>query len=273
MRAWRGALPWVGGAVLLLLLLASWLYEPLASWPVLPDCPFGPDPTYPTTDTVCGRTLVGLRRSVAVGLFAGAAAAGVALALALLGRRLGPWVDGLLARIADLAFTLPDVLVLIVIAFVVGLLRDAHAGFRPDALLVMVVSLTVVGWAAPTRMLQRRLATLASQDFIVAARALGASETRILVRHLLPFAWDYVLAIFLLRVPAVILAESTVSFLGFGLPPREASLGTYIGLNSAALLRSAWEVMVPALLLLFLVVLSFQWLGEGLLGRARRRET
>lgn len=273
MNVWRAALPWIGGGLLLVMLAASWLYEPLATWGALPDCLFGPDPTYPTTDTVCGRTLVGLGRSVAVGLFAGAAAAGLALALALLGRRLGPWFDGLIARFAELAFTLPDVLVLIVIAFIVGLLRDAHEGFRPDPLLVMVVSLTVVGWAAPTRMLQRRLSTLASQDFIVAARALGASETRILVRHLLPFAWDYVLAIFLLRVPAVILAESTVSFLGFGLPPREASLGTYIGLNSSALLRSAWEVMVPALVLLFLVVLAFQWLGEGLLGRAQRRES
>lgn len=271
MRSVRQTLPWLGGGALLLLLLASWFYEPLSAWSVLPPCPFGPDPTFPTTDTVCGRTLVGLRRSVAVGLFSGAAAAGVALGLALLGRRFGPWVDGLLARLADLAFTLPDVLVLILIAFVVGLLRDAHEDFRPDALVVMVVSLTLVGWAAPTRMIQRRLSTLAGQDFIVAARALGASETRVIIRHLLPFAWDYVLAIFLLRVPAVILAESTVSFLGFGLPPREASLGTYIGLNSAALLRSAWEVMIPALLLLFLVVLSFQWLGEGLLGRAQGR--
>ena len=262
---------WVGAAALGVLLVASWLYEPLAAWDVLPACPFGPDPTFPATDTVCGRTLVGLRRSVAVGLFAGAAAAGLALVLSLLGRWGGAWIDGLIARSADLAFALPDVLILILIAFVVGLLRDAHPGFRPNALGVIILSLTVVGWAAPTRMIQRRLATLASQDFIVAARALGASEPRVLLRHLLPFAWDYVLAIFLLRVPATILAESTVSFLGFGLPPREASLGTYLGLNAVSLLRSEWAVMVPALVLLILLVLSFQWLGEGLLGRVQGR--
>ena len=268
----RDLKPWLGGAALALLLLASWAYEPLSRWEALPTCPFGADPTFPTTDTVCGRTLVGLRRSVVVGLLAGGTAAGVALGLALLGRRFGGLVDGGIGRLADLAFALPDVLVLIVLAFVVGLLQDAREGFRPEALTVMVVSLTLVGWAAPTRMIQRRLATLAGQDFIVAARSLGASEGRLLMRHLLPFAWDYVLAIFLLRVPATILAESTVSFLGFGLPPREASLGTYIGLNFASLLRSAWGVLLPALALLFVVVLAFQWLGQGVLQHAQGRD-
>jgi peptide/nickel transport system permease protein len=253
------------------LLLASFLYEPLAALPLLPDCPFGRDPTFPATDTVCGRTLVGLRRSVGVGLLAGGAAAGGALLLALLGRRFGRAADVAVEKAADLFFALPDVLVLILVGFAVGLLQDAHAGFRPPAFLVVVLSLVLVGWAAPTRQIQNRLRSLEGQDFVLAARALGASRWRILTRHLLPFAWDYVLAIFLLRVPATILAESTVSFLGFGLPARQASLGTYVGLHYAALLRGAWGVLLPALALLLLVVLAFQWTGQGALSRVEGR--
>ncbi|MCI0571500.1 MAG: ABC transporter permease subunit [Myxococcaceae bacterium] len=261
----------VGLALMGALLLASVLYEPLAEAPFLPTCPFGADPTFPATDTVCGRTLVGLRRSVGVGLLSGGAAAGGALVLALLARRFGRGADLLVEKVADLFFAIPDVLVLILIGFGVSLLQDAWAGFRPAPFLVVVLSLTVVSWAAPTRQIQNRLRTLEGQDFVLAARAVGAGRWRILVRHLLPFAWDYVLAIFLLRVPATILAESTVSFLGFGLPAREASLGTFIGLNYTTLMRGAWGVLPPALLLLFLVVIAFQWTGQGALARASGR--
>jgi ABC-type dipeptide/oligopeptide/nickel transport system permease subunit len=262
----------VGLGLMAVLLLASVLYEPLAQLSFLPACPFGPDPTFPATDTVCGRTLVGLRRSVGVGVLAGGAAAAGALALALVARRFGRGADLLVEKVADLFFTLPDVLVLILIGFAVGLLQDAWAGFRPPPFLVVVLSLTLVGWAAPTRQIQNRLRSLEGQDFVLAARAVGAGRWRILVRHLLPFAWDYVLAIFLLRVPATILAESTVSFLGFGLPPREASLGTFVGLNYTTMMRGAWGVLLPALVLLFLVVVAFQWTGQGALARAAGRD-
>ena len=225
-------------------------------------CP--PDWELPRTATTCSRTVVGLGRSVAVGLLCGGAAALLALALASLATRFQGWVDALVARGAELFFAIPDLLVLIGIHFAVLLLRDARAGFEPSAFAVTVFSLTVVSWAAPTRMIQDRLRSLEQQDFVQAAVAVGTPRWGLVRRHLLPFAWDYVLAIFLLRVPATILAESTVAFLGFGGGPDEASLGSYIGRWYGTLLSGDLHLL-PALVLLAALVVAFQWLGQAAL--------
>lgn len=256
----------IGLAILVALVAISLAAPRLAALPFLPDCPFGPDIQLPY-ETVCSRTIGGLWRSIVVGVTAGAAACSVALLLALLGRQLGAFADQLVAKAADVVFAIPDVLILIAIAFVVNLLVDQDVIRQPPSLVVIVVSLAAVGWAAPTRMIQSRLRTLERQEFVAAAVAIGASRWRILVRHLLPYAREYVLAIFLLRVPAIILAESTVSFLGF-LSSTEASLGQYLGQNYAKLMLGNTQVVGPAWALLVLVVLAFQWTGQGVLARA-----
>jgi peptide/nickel transport system permease protein len=229
-------------------------------------CP--PDWELPRTATTCSRTLLGLGRSVAVGLLCGGASALVALALASLATRFRGWVDGLVARAAELFFAVPDLLVLIGIQFAVLLLRDARVGFEPSGFAVTVFSLTVISWAGPTRMIQDRLRSLEREDFVQAAVALGTTRWGLVRWHLLPFAWDYVLAIFLLRVPAAILAESTVAFLGFGGGPDEASLGSYIGRWYGTLLQGDLHLL-PALALLAAIVVSFQWLGQAALAQAR----
>jgi peptide/nickel transport system permease protein len=229
-------------------------------------CPFGADPVLPAL-TVCDRALGGLWLSVAVGLGAGIGAALAALALALLARTFRGPVDTLVAKGADLVFALPDVLVLLLIGFALTVLRDAR-GLRPDPVAAMILSLVAIGWAAPTRMIQERLRSLEREEFVAAAEAVGATRWRILTRHLLPFAWEYLLAVFLLRVPAAILAESTVSFLGFGLPGDRASLGTYLGEATGALMRGEWRIVLPAWGSLLLVVLAFQWSGQAVLARA-----
>jgi ABC-type dipeptide/oligopeptide/nickel transport system permease subunit len=134
----------------------------------------------------------------------------------------------------------------------------------------MVASLTAVAWAAPTRMIRDRLRTLEGQEFVAAAEALGETRWQILRRELLPFARPYVLAIFLLRVPATILSESTVSFLGFGLPPDKPSLGSFIGNNYMQIVEDA-GVVAPAWILLVLIVVAFQWTGQALADGAEVR--
>jgi oligopeptide transport system permease protein len=227
-------------------------------------CP--PDWELPRTATTCSRTVLGLARSVGVGLTCGGTAALLALLLASLGTRYRGWVDVAVARTAEVFFAVPDLLVLIGIHFAVTLLRDARAGFDPSPFAVTVFSLTVVSWAAPTRMIQDRLRSLEEADFVQAAVALGTTRWGLVRWHLLPFAWDYVMAIFLMRVPATILAESTVSFLGFGGGPDEASLGGYIGRWYGTLLSGDLH-LVPALVLLATLVVAFQWLGQAALAR------
>lgn len=257
----------LGRWALVLLAALSLGYPLLARLPGLPDCPFGQDPGF-NSETVCSRTFGGLWRSIVIGLTAGAASCALALGLALLARRLRGVADETIAKAADLFFAIPDVLVLIAIGFAVNVV-NGEGGARIPALLAMIVSLTAVGWAAPTRQIQNRLRSLEALDFVLAAEAVGASRWRIIVRHLLPFARDYVLAIFLLRVPAIILTESTVSFLGFGLPIDEPSLGGFIGTNYDKLMYGGQaQVVLPAWGMLILIVLAFQWTGQDVMRRA-----
>jgi peptide/nickel transport system permease protein len=261
---WRARL---GLTLLALLAGTSLVWSLLADVQGLPECPLGPDVELPGY-SVCARTLGGLWRSIGLGLAAGGSACVIALALALVARRFGGVVDVVIAKTADLLFAVPDVLVLIAIGFAVKLLRGGEDGVPVQ---YMIVSLTAIGWAAPTRQIQDRLRSLEQQEFVLAARSLGATRWRILRRHLLPFARDYVLAIFLLRVPAVVLTESTISFLGFGLPPSQPSLGKYLGSNYARILQGEWRVVMPAWILLIVLVVAFQWAGQGLLSRDGER--
>lgn len=258
----------LGLALLGLLLAVGLLYPLLALIPGVPACPLGRDLELPN-QTVCARTLGGVWRSVGLALGAGAAACALALALAVAARLFRGAADGVVEKSADLVFSLPDVLVLLCVGFAVKVVRGGEDGVP---LLWMAVALTAVGWAAPTRMIQNRLRSLERQDFVAAAESLGASRWRVVRRHLLPFAWDYLGAIFLLRVPAIVLTESTVSFLGFGLPPDQPSLGKYLGANAAKLILGEWRVVAPAWALLALVVLAFQWTGEGFLARTREQK-
>jgi ABC-type dipeptide/oligopeptide/nickel transport system permease subunit len=244
------------------LLGVLWLGSSMLSWLSMP-CPLGPDIELPR-QSICERTTGGLGSSLSVGLIAGGLSLVVAIFLALIGRWLGGVSHWLIERFADLWFSVPDLLVLIGARFLITLWEDS-SGQRFSPLWVMIFSLSIVGWAAPTRMLQRRLQSLEREEYVEASFALGATRWWVVWHHLLPALRGYLIAIFLLRVPSAILAESTVSFLGFGLPPDQPSLGTYLGQNVTRLILGAWHVVLPAWLLLLLLVLSFHWAAQGLL--------
>lgn len=229
----------------------------------LPECPLGSEPGNPFA-SVCHQVVGGLWRSLLLGVIAGAASCVTATALALLARRLGGWIELGIEKGAELFFSVPDLLVLIVLGFVSRAVWGGDGVTFP----FMILSLVAIGWAAPTRMVQNRLRSLERLDFISAAHAIGVPRTRVLLRHVLPVAWDYLLAIFLLRVPAIILTESTVSYLGFGLPLGEPSLGRYLGAHWLKLASDDWMKVAPAWALLALVVVAFHQVGRGLLERA-----
>lgn len=254
----------LGLAALLLLALVSAAAPLLARVEGMPACPLPLDPRLGTSS--CVRIGEGLWRSLGVGVFSGGLSCALALGLALLARRVGPITDGLITRGADLFFAVPDVLVLIGVRLA-ALQLERVSGAQPWPFATMVLSLTAVGWAAPTRMIRNRLRSLESQEFVFAAQAIGATRWQILIGELLPFAREYLLAIFLLRVPATILAESTVSFLGLGLPPDAPSLGSFLGANYQLVLAEPLLV-VPAWALLVLIALAFQWTGQALVKRA-----
>jgi peptide/nickel transport system permease protein len=248
----------LAGLSLLLVLLGLSL---LPRW--IHACPFGMDLEFPTR-TVCERALGGLARSMALAAFVAGLTTALGIALALVAAQAKGPVDFAITKVSEFFFTLPDILVLITVAFLLKTARDL--GFLDlDPTLAVGASLSVIGWAVPALMFRARLQALGETEFVAASRALGAGEGWILVRHLLPQMKGFVLAVFLLRVPAVIFMESTISFLGFGLPPTTPSLGTYVGSNYRNLILGEWRIVLPVWALLLLISIGFSLLGKAFL--------
>lgn len=245
----------VGWVALALLFSLSFAFGRV--WPEVPArvCPFGPDALRPD-HTVCELAFGGLWVSLAMGVAAAALATALGLAVAVAARWAGGALDRGAMRLAEAFFSLPDVLVLMVLQFAAQTAGDLRPELKVSPPLLMVFSLAAVGWAAPARMIRSRLATLEAPDYVAAARALGAGRAQVLRAHVWPFLRGYLLALFLARVPAAILAESTVSFLGIGrLEPM--SLGRYLGASSSALLyEGGGRIVLPAWGLLVAVVLA-----------------
>ncbi len=262
-QAWVG-LALLGGLGVLSLLAGSIFPEVLAS-----TCPLGKDLTRPDR-TVCELAFGGLWISLAIGLAAGALSTGLGLLVAAVARLVGGAVERWVMRLADAFFALPDVLVVMVLQLAGQSLLDAGAGAGLGPFGLMVVSLALVGWAGPARMFRNRLDTLEGQEFVAASRALGGSGPHVLRVHLWPALRPFVLAVFLSRLPAAILAESTVSF--FGIARMEPmSLGRYLGTSYAALIyEGGTRVVIPAWMLLVLLVLGASLASQALATRTRR---
>ncbi len=205
----------------------------------------------------------GLWVSLSIGIAAGAISTLAGLAIAMAARLAGGLVEQASLRFADAFFALPDVLVLMVLQLAAQTLGDGDPRWKLAPVALMIFSLAAVGWSGPARMIRNRLATLEAQDFIAASKGLGATRTHLLRRHLWPALRPYVFALLVARIPAAILAESTVSFFGIA-KVEPMSLGRYLGTSYASLLYpSGARIVVPAWILLVLVVL-----GAALAARA-----
>lgn len=252
----------IGVAILTVLASTSVLFGVIAPEVLATHCPFGDDALRPD-QTVCELSLGGLWVSLAIGLSAGALSTMLGLVLAAAARGIGGFPERWVLRVADSFFALPDVLILMVIQLAGQMLGDLNPELRVSPPLLMVLSLALVGWAGPTRMFRNRLTTLERQEFISAARALGGGRRHILWIHLWPGLRAFALAVFLTRIPAAILAESTVSF--FGIARMEPmSLGRYLGTSYASLLyEGGARVVLPAWTLLVLIVLGTTLASRG----------
>ena len=261
---------WVGLVLLVGLGLASWLAARVFPEALASACPLGTDPTHPDR-TVCELAFGGLWVSLAVGLCAAVLSTLLGLLVAAGARAVGGLLERWVLRLVDACFSLPDVLVVMVLQLAGQSLADAYPRATPGPFGLMVASLAFIGWAGPARMLRNRLATLETQEFIAASRALGASAGHLLRVHLWPALRPFTLAVFLSRLPAAILAESTVSFLGVA-QMEPMSLGRYLGTSYAALMyEGGARVVLPAWGLLVLLVLGASLASQGLQAAARGR--
>ncbi|NIN50479.1 MAG: ABC transporter permease subunit [Gemmatimonadales bacterium] len=186
---------------------------------------------------------------LAIGLLVGGIAA--------LGGRL---LDNIMMRLTDLAYAFPDLLFII-------LLRSALEGrdwpILGDPVLQIIVAIAFVAWVTVARLVRGQMLSLKESDFVLAARAMGASTWRVVYQHMLPNTLGPVIVAVVFGIPLAIFAEAVLGFIGIGIAPPTASLGRLVGDGYRYIELNVWVVIFPASAIA-LLMLCFTFLGDGL---------
>lgn len=206
------------------------------------------------------RVVHGARLSLSIGLV------GVFLSLILgillggLSGYYGGAVDNIIQRVIEFLRSIPSI----------PLWMGLSAALPPAwpityVYFAITVILSLIGWTGMARVVRGRFLQLREEDFVVAARLAGASELRIILRHMVPSFLSHIIAALTLAVPTMILAETALSFLGLGLRPPAISWGVLLqeAQNVSAVAISPWVMMGPAIMVIT-VVLAFNFVGDGL---------
>ncbi len=165
----------------------------------------------------------------------------------------GGWVDVVIMRFADITLAFPSMLLAMVIIYALG-----------GGIVNVFLTLTLVNWGNVARVVRAETLKLKNSEFVEAARIIGVSEDKIMRRHILPNCLPTLLVLFTLNVPMSILTESSLSFLGLGIQPPNASWGLMINTGRQYLYTAPWLSFVPGAAIM-LVVMAFNFLGNGLL--------
>jgi peptide/nickel transport system permease protein len=169
----------------------------------------------------------------------------------------GGWVDGALMRTVDLVLAFPFLLLAILLA---SLLREGDFGASSAPI---VLTLALAGWTTIARVIRTKVMPIARGDLVLAARALGASPLRIVVRHVLPNVAGAVVVVGVLAFAQNLLAESMLSYLGLGPPPPDPTWGRML-YEGRTFYRSAPHLVLVPGLAIMVAVIAFNLLGEGL---------
>jgi peptide/nickel transport system permease protein len=175
----------------------------------------------------------------------------------------GGMVDSLIQRFVEFMITLPTLPLLLAVS---ALLRGIEVPFVPrelSSVVIIVIVLTAFGWMGSCRLVRGMVLSLRSMDFIEASRALGMSNARIIVRHMVPNAMAPIIVNATLALGGVIIVESALSFLGFGVQPPTATWGNMLSEYQQDMWTQPAKVFYPGLAI-FVVTLAFNYMGDGL---------
>jgi len=233
---------------------------PLVQDPTIQDLALGATPPswahlFGTDDLgrdMFARVMYGGRISMLVGLVGTLVSLVIGVTWGAVAGYFGGRVDEGMMRVVDVLYSLPYIFLVILLLV-----------FFERSLVMLFVALGLVQWLTMARIVRGQVLSLKGQTFIEAARALGASDAAIIFRHLVPNTLGPVIVYTTLTVPAVILQEAFLSFLGLGVQPPGASWGTLVSDGARVLAIFPWLVLFPGLAL-SLTLLAFNFLGDGL---------
>ena len=206
--------------------------------------------------------MYGARISLAVGFASVVLSVFIGVGLGLLAGFYGGWIDSTLMRLCDIMLSFPAILVALLIA---GVGRALFPNAQDSlALGVLIVSITLTGWVQYARTVRGSTLVERNKEYVQAARVTGVAPLRIMRRHVLPNVMGPVMVLATIQVATAIITEATLSFLGVGAPPTSPSLGTLIRIGNDYLFSGEWWITVFPGLMLVIIALSVNLLGDWL---------
>lgn len=224
------------------------------------------------TDEMCRdyfiRVVYGTRVSLAIGLFASILVLIIGLLYGSISGYLGGKVDLIMMRIVDIIYSLPDMLVIILLSVVLNeTLKPIIEGTIFSKLGVNMIALFIVYgllyWVSMARLVRGQILTIKSNDYVLAAKATGAKSGRIIRKHIIPNCISVIIISTALQIPSAIFTESYLSFLGLGVQAPMPSLGSLASAARGGLESYPYKLLFPSIVIC-LIVLSFNLLGDGL---------
>jgi peptide/nickel transport system permease protein len=207
------------------------------------------------------RVLYGGRISLTVGLLVVVIALAIGVPVGALAGYYGGWLDSILMRLTDTFLSLPSFLVLILLS---AILREVDAPlFEKNGVLTIAFVIGILSWMTFARLVRATILTLRELDFVTATRALGGSDFRIIVNHILPNSIGPIIVEATLELGYAIIEESGLSFLGFGIQPPTPSWGNLLSNAQEHFTKYPWLAIFPGLMI-FLAIISVNYIGDGL---------
>jgi peptide/nickel transport system permease protein len=206
--------------------------------------------------------MYGSRISLFVGLASVALSVLIGVGLGLLSGFVGGAVDGFIMRVCDVMLSFPSILVALLIDGVGrALFPNAHESL---AFSVLVIAIALTGWVQYARTVRGSTMVERNKEYVQAARVIGVAPLRVMFRHVLPNVLGPVLVLATIQIAGAIITEATLSFLGVGVPPTSPSLGTLIRIGQDFLFSGEWWITIFPGLMLVLIALSVNLLGDWL---------
>lgn len=214
-------------------------------------------PEYPLGTDYLGRDLLsriiyGARISLIVGICSVAVAGTIGMVLGLIAGYYGGWVDSVIMRVIDALLAIPGILLIMLIMAIVG-----------PGVVTLIFVIGVTGWESYARVVRSEVLSVKERDFVKAAKAVGAKDVRILMHHILPNVASSFIVMAALSVSGIIIAESSLSFLGLGIQPPTVSWGGMLSDGKAYLATSWWLSVFPGIAIT-LTTLSVTFCGDWL---------
>lgn len=214
------------------------------------------------------RVVFGARVSLLVGLFASLIVLVIGLLYGSISGYFGGRVDLIMMRIVDIIYSLPDTLMVILLSVVLGqtigpVIQGTVLASIGNNMISLFVVFGLLYWVGMARLVRGQILSIKNNEYVLAAKAMGAKPRRIIRKHILPNCMSVIIISVALQIPSAIFTESFLSFIGLGVQAPMPSLGSLANAARGGMQSYPWKMLFPAMAIC-LIVLSFNLLGDGL---------